>query len=68
MARKSKVVEMLIERRMLDADMTAHNQPMKDRLDKIGTLLSAMKQKWNAANPAHQVIEKDYDPRPYDQG
>ena len=63
---KSKVLEMLIERRMLDADMTSHAQPMKDRLDKVGMLLNAMKQKWNLVNPNNQVQEKDYDPKVFD--
>lgn len=65
MARKSKVVENLIERRMLDADMTAHNRPVKDRLDKMGMLLNAMKQKWNVVNPNNQVQQKDYDPKSF---
>jgi hypothetical protein len=69
MGRKSKVVEMLIERRMLDADMTTRSQPIKDRLDKVGMLLNAMKAKWNTVNaaPANQIQEKDYNPKEFDR-
>lgn len=62
MSRNSnKVVDLLLERRLTDQDIQQRNQAIKDRLDKIGVMLNAMKAKWNAANPANTVTEPDYD-------
>ena len=68
MARKSKMVDLLIERRLTDSDFLFRNQSMKDRLDKIGMLLNAVKAKWNSVNTAgaNQIQEKDYDPKGFD--
>ena len=70
MSRKSKVVELLIERRLTDADMQYRNQALKDRLDKIGSMLNAFKQKWNVVNqnPNAQINEKDYVAKEFEQG
>ncbi|MEW5851922.1 MAG: hypothetical protein AB2A00_24240 [Myxococcota bacterium] len=57
----SKVVDMLLEHRLTDRDIQARNQGIKDRLDKIGLLLNAMKAKWNAVNTHAPITEPDYD-------
>jgi hypothetical protein len=54
-------MDLLLERRLTDQDIQQRNQSIKDRLDKIGVMLNAMKAKWNTANPTNTVTEADYD-------
>ena len=61
----SKVVDMLLEHRLTDRDIQARNQSIKDRLDKLGDMLNAMKAQWNAVNPTHAVTEPDYNPKDF---
>lgn len=59
------MVDLLLEHRLTDRDLQARNQGIKDRLDKIGELLNAMKAKWNAVNATAAITEPDYDPKAF---
>ena len=62
----SKVVDMLLEHRLTDRDIQARNQSIKDRLDKVGALLNAMKAKWNTVHTGATITEADYDPKVFE--
>ncbi len=65
---RSKVIDMLVERRLTSEDMDQRTKVLRERVDKLGKLLNAMKAKWNLVHksPDEQITESDYDRKVFD--
>ncbi len=69
MGRKSNVIDMLVERKLIENDANLRNAGVKARLDKIGSLLNGVKHVWNTANKNNAgltIDEPDYDAKEFE--